>query len=1664
MFNETKTFLLVLVGLFLFVNTSKGATSLEHTGDCDILTLEAPIVNCIDSDTVSVVFFWEAVQGADDYLVTVSTGQSFTLNGTMVTVTGLSPGELVTIEVQAISNQGMTSEVVESSCSALLCRTADILISPPPTICFPDNSGLITNLEVLVVSDIGGVGLWSGPGIVNSTQGTFDANLVGPGDYTVFYTFVSAACTNLDSTIVHVREQGVAAFDYQDSICVLDDNLIYFTGVAPEGAQLNWNVGTGTISSDTTAEGAYVAHWDTPGTNILELEVDNDGCASSVASAFIQVDMPLDSPLVDCDPTFSSIEYFWHPIENATFFVTNVVNGPLGLQTSDTSYLLQNLAPGQQIGIELVVSSENKCPGDFILPICYTVYCPEVVDVVVPIGPFCFNELETPDTIQLEQTLPDSIDFAQGVWSGNGIIDSIQGILVVDQSMEGINEVYIHYEDEVCGFTDTLVFEVITNLTADMALQDSVCIIDTLNVTFSGTAPPDAVYDWDFDGGVPLSGTGAGPYQVLWSAPGQKDISLKVTYAGCTSDSITQTITVVPELFPPGISCETTPSEVLFSWNTIDGAVDYPVTVLQGGSGTMLSDTSMLFDGLMPLDTVQIQVEAISATACSDTLSTLLCVAVNCPDVSVVATPVAPVCYEEGLTLTLEAMVSGAVGNDGILFWEGNEVSDSENGILDIPQNAAGTTISAYAVYQEASCQYRDTLEIEILETPAASFTMPDTICITDNATITFSGSVDTNATYSWIWDFDGGLPVSGMDDGPYEIKWNDGGLHTVRLSIQGDCNSNVFTQDIFVAEPLPPLVADCTSTVDSIIISWPSVPNAIGYHIEVLEGLPFTMTSDTSIVLENLMPEQEVNFSFFPLIDEACGYIPYEFTCLTTPCPARYIEIQEMEDYCFGGGLDTLQPNIDSNIDLTMGVGVWSGLNVLDPATGLLEVNEASTLHENQLFFTYTEGFCEYRDTLTYVVTPIPVAAFTEIDSICSQDNATFTFTGSSGSDATYDWIFSGGTVVSGDGVGPFEVEWGTAGTYDLSLVVTENNCTSEPFLSTIYVDVPLPEMSVDCIAGLDSVWVSWSGYPSIDNYVITEVDGTPYVFSSDTSIVFSGLAEGQTIDVTITPDITSQCDIPVGTASCTTISCGDAMFDWSVEPVCQGDNAEIVFHSNTTWMFDVSFTDSNGESYTAEDVSDGLSMSLPLLTTTSFSLVEINNKTIPLCQLNPPSDITAIVNEVEEVGTAQEDLSICEGTEMTFSLSGNVSGFVPGGTWQETSASPSGAFDANTGELSIASVPAGHYTFLYRIDSEAPCPPGEVTVGVQVNPLPVVDAGADVQLGCSRLVATLGGEQTSQGGQFQYLWTAANGTSIDNPNELFIEVEEADTYTLLVENTMTGCQSSDEVTVTSDVNFPILFLGMEPVSCYGEEDGYVKVDSVVGGNAPYLYSFEHGDFGQQEVFGPLAKGTYEVTVRDDNGCESTEHILLLGAEAWELTLSTNLPLGESVIQLGEKLTLTAQVGLPVERIDSILWIPDTLTFLDAFMVSTYPQITSTYKVMVTDDNGCTQEDFVTIYVDKKHDVYIPTAFSPNGDGVNDVFMVHAGHKVKQVKEFAIFNRWGEMLFHQKNFQPNDINYGWDGTLDGRPMNANVFIYSAEVELINGDIVRLSGDVVLLR
>jgi len=97
--------------------------------------------------------------------------------------------------------------------------------------------------------------------------------------------------------------------------------------------------------------------------------------------------------------------------------------------------------------------------------------------------------------------------------------------------------------------------------------------------------------------------------------------------------------------------------------------------------------------------------------------------------------------------------------------------------------------------------------------------------------------------------------------------------------------------------------------------------------------------------------------------------------------------------------------------------------------------------------------------------------------------------------------------------------------------------------------------------------------------------------------------------------------------------------------------------------------------------------------------------------------------------------------------------------------------------------------------------------------------------------------------------------------------------------------------------------------------------------------------------------------------------------------------------------------------------------------------------------------------------EVYFPTGFSPNGDGVNDVFIPFANlTRVAQIQDFTIFDRWGETVFNGTNFLPNDPAFGWDGQLDGQPMNPAVFVFSATVEFVDGRVEVFKGDFALLR
>ena len=98
-----------------------------------------------------------------------------------------------------------------------------------------------------------------------------------------------------------------------------------------------------------------------------------------------------------------------------------------------------------------------------------------------------------------------------------------------------------------------------------------------------------------------------------------------------------------------------------------------------------------------------------------------------------------------------------------------------------------------------------------------------------------------------------------------------------------------------------------------------------------------------------------------------------------------------------------------------------------------------------------------------------------------------------------------------------------------------------------------------------------------------------------------------------------------------------------------------------------------------------------------------------------------------------------------------------------------------------------------------------------------------------------------------------------------------------------------------------------------------------------------------------------------------------------------------------------------------------------------------------------------------KGENMFLPNTFSPNGDANNETFYPR-GRGLAYVKNFRVFNRWGEVVFEASNFQVNDRSKGWNGMHKGKPASLDVYVYTIDVVCENNEILNFKGDVTLLR
>ncbi len=212
---------------------------------------------------------------------------------------------------------------------------------------------------------------------------------------------------------------------------------------------------------------------------------------------------------------------------------------------------------------------------------------------------------------------------------------------------------------------------------------------------------------------------------------------------------------------------------------------------------------------------------------------------------------------------------------------------------------------------------------------------------------------------------------------------------------------------------------------------------------------------------------------------------------------------------------------------------------------------------------------------------------------------------------------------------------------------------------------------------------------------------------------------------------------------------------------------------------------------------------------------------------------------------------------------------------------------------------------------------------------------------------------------------------------------------------------------------------------------------------------------FGQ-EVFAP---GVYSQTFAGSNGCDSIHSVFL--EYSADLLLGFQ---GDIEIDLGESVVL-----FPIVNSSAVLtfsWEEDlTLSCMDCQNPVASPFVSTTYFLTISNADNCTASADILVEVRQRRDVYIPNSFSPNNDGINDVFMIFSDQKsVSKVLSLQVFSRWGESLYEFYNFPINDPTFGWDGKHRGEILDPAVFAYFAEVEFVDGTRKVFKGDVTIVK
>jgi gliding motility-associated-like protein len=307
-----------------------------------------------------------------------------------------------------------------------------------------------------------------------------------------------------------------------------------------------------------------------------------------------------------------------------------------------------------------------------------------------------------------------------------------------------------------------------------------------------------------------------------------------------------------------------------------------------------------------------------------------------------------------------------------------------------------------------------------------------------------------------------------------------------------------------------------------------------------------------------------------------------------------------------------------------------------------------------------------------------------------------------------------------------------------------------------------------------------------------------------------------------------------------------------------------------------------------------------------------------------------------------------------------------------------------------------------------------------------------------------------------YSYAWSTTPAQTTATASDLY-----AGSYTVTVTDSK-GCT----VSVSQNLQQPdsiVVTTNAQASRCFNTATGKV-IATTTGGVSPLTYEL-NGVVQTSDTFTGLFPGNYAIEVQDVNGCTAVSSFSI--SQPGQITVS--LGTTQQVILTGMNTELVA-TATSSSAITHYFWNPDSVVdyslCVDPSNCATpyvHPASTTIFTVTVMNADSCFASDTITIYVTNTASRFVPTAFTPNGDGLNDRFEFDFLGATNI--DIAIYDRWGSVVYSNPN-QLNGITgtHGWDGKVNGKDAPYDTYVYRMKVTYFDSSMVDVTGTVTIMK